>query len=95
MTNISNILGPTGLATAAFLTNSVETSNPATAFSSAVTPPTNSSQGRWNRDSSGTVSSNTGPDAAQSGTHYLYTETSGGTGSPSKNFWLFSPEIVV
>jgi hypothetical protein len=25
----------------------------------------------------------------------LYTETSGGTGSPSKNFWLFSPEIVV
>jgi hypothetical protein len=79
----------------AFLTNSVETPNSATAFSSAVTPPTNSSQGRWSRQTGSTGSNSTGPATAQSGTHYLYTETSGSAGSPSKNFWLFSPEIVL
>jgi len=46
----------------------------------------------WCRDTGGTVSSGTGTLTGQSGTHYLYTETS----SPVINgdvFWLRSPTI--
>ena len=50
--------------------------------------------GRWNRDSGGTPSSNTGMTSAANGTYYVYAETSG-SGSPGKNFWLRGPEIVL
>lgn len=73
-------------------TSSTSSSTAALSGSEAVTDGT--TEGKWNRDSGGTGSGATGPDAAQSGTHYMYCETSGG-GNPSKNFWLFSPVITI
>ena len=50
---------------------------------------------RWCRDSgSGTPSTNTGRNAAQSGSFYLYTETSSPT-ADGDAFWLRSPEITL
>ncbi len=48
----------------------------------------------WTRNSNGTPSNATGPDGAQQGTFYLYTEASGnGTGYPQKEAILESPCI--
>lgn len=80
-----------------FLTTSgVDTSSSSTALSGAITVPTatNAVQSRWNRDSGGTTSVNTGPTAGQSGSFYIYAETSAPNNS-NDNFWLFSPEITV
>ena len=78
-----------------FLRNTSDTSSSATAFSGSASVADGTSAGRWNRDSGGTPSSSTGPSSAQSGSFYLYCETSGSSGNPSKNFWLFSPVITV
>jgi len=48
----------------------------------------------WCRNSGGTPSSNTGGAGAQSGSFYLYTETSSPT-SNGDSFWLRSPEITL
>jgi hypothetical protein len=55
---------------------------------------TGASLSRWNRNSGSTPSSATGPAGAQSGSFYLYTETSTPNFS-NVNMWLFSPEITV
>lgn len=52
--------------------------------------------GRWNRDSGGTSSGNTARTDAADGTFYVFAETTGnGSGFPSRNFWLRSPQIVL
>ena len=80
-----------------FITSSgLNTSSSTLALSNAfsVNTTTTTAQGRWNRNSGGTVSSSTGPSSAQSGTHYLYAETSS-PNFPNVNMWLFSPVITV
>ena len=55
-----------------------------------------STLGRWNQDTGGTPSSNTGVpfDATAGGAFYVYAETSGtGTGHPFVNFWFRGPFI--
>lgn len=47
----------------------------------------------WTRDSSGTPSSGTGPSSAHQGSHYIYTEASGG--NHNKDFILESGHFVV
>ena len=79
-----------------FVCSTSDTSSSTTAFSGSASVATATTNGRWNRDSGGTGSSATGPSSAQSGSFYLYCETtSNGTGYPNKNFWLFSPVITV
>lgn len=79
-----------------FVCSTSDTSSSTTAFSGSASVATATTNGRWNRDSGGTGSSSTGPNSAQSGSFYLYCETTGnGTGYPNKNFWLFSPVITV
>lgn len=52
--------------------------------------------GRWNRDSGGTGSSGTARTDAAEGNFYVFAETTGsGSGFPSRNFWLRSPQIVL
>jgi hypothetical protein len=52
--------------------------------------------GRWIRDSGGTPSSSTGNTSGNSGSFYLYAETSvSGQGYPSKWFWLRTPEVTL
>lgn len=53
--------------------------------------PTNQLANYWNRDLSGTPSSNTGLTTAASGSYYLYAETS--VAHPA-TFWLRSPEVT-
>ena len=80
-----------------FLTTSgVNTSSSVTALANTVSVPTSTGAtlGRWNRDTGTTPSSFTGPSGAQSGTFYLYAETSSPNFS-NVNMWLFSPVITV
>jgi len=79
-----------------FLTSTTNTASSSTALSSATAPLTTTtpSQSRWNRNSGSTPSGATGPAGAQSGSFYLYTETST-PNFPNVNMWLFSPEITV
>ena len=79
-----------------FVCSTSDTSSSTAALSGSASVANTTTNGRWNRDSGGTPSSNTGPSSAQSGSFYLYCETTGnGTGYPNKNFWLFSPVITV
>jgi|TARA_R110000851_G_scaffold251910_2_gene404391 hypothetical protein len=66
------------------------------ALSSAISVPTSTdaAQSRWNRNTLGTPTNSTGPDGAQGGSHYLYTEASS-MNQGNDPFWLFSPEITV
>ena len=48
----------------------------------------------WNVDSGGTGSGGTGRTDAANGSYYVYAETST-PGSPSKDFWLRSPQITL
>lgn len=60
----------------------------------AVITSTSASRGRWNRDTGGTPSTNTGPSSGNGGTGYfLYTEASSPNTTPT-NFWLFSPQFT-
>ena len=59
-----------------------------------VSVPNNTTFGVWNRDSGGTPSGGTGLTYADSGSYYLYAETSGTAGS-NKYFWLRSPTITL
>lgn len=80
-----------------FLTSSgINTTSSSAALSNAISPPTatNAVFGRWNRDIGSTPSSGTGPAGAQSGSYYLYAETTD-PNFPNVNMWLFSPEITV
>ena len=78
-----------------FVCNTSDTSSSTTALSASTSVATSTTRGRWNREIGGTASSDTGPTAAQSGSFYMYCETSGSDGFPNKNFWLFSPVITV
>lgn len=80
-----------------FTTSTVNTTDSATAFSSAtsVLTQTTAQTAVWNRTTGATPSTNTGPTGAQSGTHYVYCETSAPNNVTGMNFWLFSPEITV
>lgn len=49
---------------------------------------------RWNRDASGTGSSNTGLSSGNTGSWYFYAEVSG-SNTLGGNYWLRSPSIVV
>ena len=73
-----------------FETSTTGTSAIATAFSEKVTVPTATTVTRWNRRTGSTPSGSTGPTSAQSGSYYVYAETSSYFNT---NFWLFSPEI--
>lgn len=73
-----------------FETSTTGTSAIATAFSEKVTVPTSTTARRWNRRTGSTPSASTGPTSAQSGSYYVYAETSSYNNT---NFWLFSPEI--
>lgn len=77
-------------------TSGLDTTSSTSALSNAISVPTTTSPtlGQWNRNSGGTSSSSTGPSGAESGSFYLYTETTSPNNSPV-NFWLFSPEITV
>lgn len=80
-----------------FLTSSgINAGDSVTAFNNSVAVPTatDAVEGRWNRETGSTVSSGTGPSAAQNGTHYVYTESSSPNAVDGMNFWLFSPEIT-
>lgn len=80
-----------------FLTTSgVNTSSSTTALANSVAVPTTTGGvlGRWNRDSGTTPSGSTGPSSAQSGSFYLYAETSNPNYS-NVNMWLFSPVFAV
>ena len=55
---------------------------------------TNTTEGRWNRDSGGTPSSNTGLSSASDGSFYLYAETSSPANTNGYNFWLRSPQVT-
>lgn len=50
--------------------------------------------GRWNRDPSGTSSGATGNTSGNTGTYYFYAETSG-TSTNGKYYWLRSPLITL
>ena len=71
-------------------------SSSTTAFANSSSVATDNDRGRWSRHDGVTATPDTGPTAAQSGSFYLYCETSGlNQGYPNINFWLFSPEITV
>lgn len=78
-------------------TESFQTSITCTSSYSAVswtTLGTATTADRWNRDAGGTPSSSTGLTTADSGSYYVYTESS----SPVVNndvFWLRSPQITL
>lgn len=55
---------------------------------------TGTSSYRWNRDPSGTGSSNTGNTTGNTGIYYFYAETSG-TSTNGKYYWLRSPLITL
>jgi hypothetical protein len=76
-----------------FVRSSSNTSSSTLALSNSESVSTSTTAGKWNRDAFGTGSGSTGPTGAQSPSYYMYCETSGG-GSPSINFWLFSPVIT-
>jgi hypothetical protein len=77
-------------------TENLSTSSSSTALSNAVPVPTTTgaSRGRWNRGSGSTGSGNTGPNGAQSGSSYVYTEASSPNHTSATYFWLFSPVIT-
>ena len=75
-----------------FQTSTTDTASYGSVSFSAL--PTGGSTLRWNRDSGGTGSGGTGLTFADSGSFYVYAETSS-PGYSNKNFWLRSPEIVV
>lgn len=78
-----------------FVCNTSNLSSSRLALSGSASVATSTTAGSWNRDGGGTGSASTGPNSAQSGSFYMYCETSGSSGYPSKNFWLFSPVITV
>lgn len=80
-----------------FITSSgVDTADSVTAFNNSVLVPTSRSAvtGQWNRTSSDTPSSGTGPSSAQDGTYFVYTEATSPNNGGGMDFWLFSPEIT-
>lgn len=78
--------------TESFQTSTSDTSSYGSVSFSNLT--TGATSLRWNRDSGGTSSSNTALTFADSGSFYVYAETTN-PGFANKNFWLRSPEIVV
>lgn len=78
--------------TESFQTSTTDTASYGSVSFSNLT--TGTSTLRWNRDSGGTGSGGTGLTFADSGSFYVYAETSG-SGYSNKNFWLRSPQIVV
>ena len=78
-------------------TESFQTSVTCTTFYSSVSWTvlgTSTASDKWNRDAGGTPSSSTGLASADSGSYYVYTESS----SPVVNndtFWLRSPQITL
>lgn len=77
----------------AWLTNTENSDDVTQAFSSRTDIIAGATTKRFNRDSNGTPSSNTGPSSGANGTSiYLYSESSS---SPSNsNYWAFSPVIL-
>lgn len=66
-----------------------------TNVTSWISVATSTSSQRWNRDSGGTPSSNTGLTTAYNGSFYVYAETSQSGSSNSRYYWLRSPEITL
>ena len=77
-------------------TSGLNTTSSTAALANAISVPAGTAAvlGRWNKNSGSTPSSSTGPNSAQSGSFYLYTETSSPNNS-NTNMWLFSPVITV
>jgi hypothetical protein len=80
-----------------FQYSTINTSTISSAVSSTWTnigTTTSTTGGRWNLNSGGTPSSNTGPSSAKSGTYYLYAETSN-PAAFNQYMWLRSPSVTI